>query len=106
MESKNKILIVDDHQLFREGLGLMIDREPDLKTCGEAEDATQAMRLIEKDKPDLVVVDISLGSENGIDLVKAIKAKYRKLPVLVLSMHDESLYAERALRAGAHGYVM
>ena len=102
----NRILIVDDHPLFREGLKQMIDRTADLVVCGEAENATEALKAIAGLKPDLVLVDISLGVGSGIDLVKAIKARYEDLPVLVISMHDESLYAERALRAGAMGYVM
>lgn len=103
---KSRILIVDDHPLFREGLRQMIDRSADLTVCGEAADATQAMRAIADKKPDLVMVDISLGGSSGIDLIKNIKNKYDDLPVLVVSMHDESLYAERALRAGAMGYIM
>lgn len=103
---KSRILIVDDHPLFREGLQQMIDRNPDLTVCGEAADAVQALRAIIDRKPDLVLVDISLGGSSGIDLIKQIKSKYDDLPVLVVSMHDESLYAERALRAGAMGYVM
>jgi DNA-binding NarL/FixJ family response regulator len=103
---KNRILIVDDHPLFREGLQQMIDRSPNLVVCGEAANATEALQAIAELKPALVLVDISLGSTSGIDLIKAIKAKYDDLPVLVISMHDESLYAERALRAGALGYIM
>jgi DNA-binding NarL/FixJ family response regulator len=103
---RSRILIVDDHPLFREGLKQMIDRTPDLAICGEAEDVSEALKAIGELKPDLVLVDISLGSGSGIDLVKAIKTKFGDLPVLVISMHDESLYAERALRAGAMGYVM
>ncbi len=103
---KSRVLIVDDHPLFREGLQQMIDRNPDLTVCGEAADAAQALRAIVDRKPDLVLVDISLGGSSGIDLIKNIKSKYDDLPVLVVSMHDESLYAERALRAGAMGYVM
>ena len=102
----NRILIVDDHPLFREGLKQMIDRTADLVVCGEAEDATEALKAIATLKPDLVLVDISLGIGSGIDLIKSIKTRYEDLPVLVISMHDESLYAERALRAGAMGYVM
>lgn len=102
----NRILIVDDHPLFREGLKQMIDRTADLVVCGEAEDATEALKAIAMLKPDLVLVDISLGVGSGIDLVKSIKTRYEDMPVLVISMHDESLYAERALRAGAMGYVM
>jgi DNA-binding NarL/FixJ family response regulator len=103
---KSRILIVDDHPLFREGLGQMIDRNPDLVVCGEAADAAEALKAITELKPDLVLVDITLGGSNGLDLIKIIKEKYDDLPVLVVSMHEESLYAERALRAGAMGYVM
>jgi DNA-binding NarL/FixJ family response regulator len=103
---KSRILIVDDHPLFREGLRQMIDRNPGLVVCGEAPDATEALKAVTKLKPDLVLVDISLGGSNGIDLIKTLKATWDDLPILVVSMHDESLYAERALRAGAMGYVM
>jgi len=103
---KSRILIVDDHPLFREGLGQMIDRNPDLMVCGEAADAAEALTAIAERKPDLALVDITLGGTNGLDLIKVIREKYPELPVLVVSMHEESLYAERALRAGAMGYVM
>lgn len=102
----SRVLIVDDHPLFRQGLGLLIDHEPGLSVCGEAKDADEAMRLVRETKPDLVIVDISLGGSSGIDLLKSLKAEDPELPLLVVSMHDESLYAERALRAGAMGYVM
>src|SRR5262245_55050674 len=104
--SKSKVFIVDDHQLFREGLGQMINREPDMAVCGEAINVDEAARAIEKTRPDMVVIDISLAESNGIDLVKSIRSRDNNLPILVISMHDESLYAERALRAGANGYVM
>ena len=103
---KSRILIVDDHPLFCEGLGRMIDRHPSLKVCGQAPDAASAMRAVAELRPDLVLVDISLEGANGIDLIKSLKAKYDEIPILVVSMHDESLYAERALRAGAQGYIM
>lgn len=103
---KNRIFLVDDHAMFREGLRQLIDREPDLTVCGDAAEAETALQEIRKLKPDLVVVDITLGGTSGIDLIKAIKNENEDFPVLVVSMHDESLYAERALRAGAMGYVM
>ena len=103
---ESRILIVDDHPLFREGLSKLILREPGWHVCGEAADAVEALRLIEETKPDLVTVDISLQHTNGIELITAIAEKYPELPMLVVSMHDESLYSERAIRAGAMGYVM
>lgn len=101
-----RVLIVDDHPLFRQGLAQLIAHETGLSVCGEAKDAEEAMRLVHETKPDLVIVDISLGGSSGIDLIKSLKAEDPELPLLVVSMHDESLYAERALRAGAMGYVM
>jgi DNA-binding NarL/FixJ family response regulator len=103
---KKRIFIVDDHAMFRDGLTQLIDREADLTVCGDAAEATLALEGISKSEPDLVIVDISLAGKSGIDLTKAIKKEYEDLPVLVVSMHEESLYAERALRAGAMGYVM
>ncbi len=103
---KSRILIVDDHPLFRQGLQQMIDDNPELSVCGQAADAAQALQLIPELKPDLVLVDISLAGTSGIDLIKSIRDQFEDLAVLVVSMHDESLYAERALRAGAMGYVM
>jgi DNA-binding NarL/FixJ family response regulator len=103
---KSRILIVDDHPLFREGLQQLIDRDPGLEVCGEASGAAEALQVIPQLKPDLVLVDITLGGTSGIELIKHIKTDFEELPVLVVSMHDESLYAERALRAGAMGYVM
>jgi DNA-binding NarL/FixJ family response regulator len=103
---KKRIFIVDDHAMFRDGLQQLIDREADLMVCGDAAEATKALEGIGNSEPDLVIVDISLSGKSGIDLIKAIKDEYEDLPVLVVSMHEESLYAERALRAGAMGYVM
>jgi DNA-binding NarL/FixJ family response regulator len=104
--AKHRLLIVDDHPLFREGLRQIIERDPELTVCGEASSAAEALEAIPQIKPDLVLVDISLGGTSGIDLLKAIRNEYEELPVLVVSMHEESLYAERALRAGAMGYIM
>ena len=103
---KSRILIVDDHPLFREGMQQMIDRTASLKVCGEASSPAAAMKAVAELEPDLVLVDISLEGGDGIDLIKNLKEKYEDLPILVISMHNESLYAERALRAGALGYVM
>jgi DNA-binding NarL/FixJ family response regulator len=105
-QEKSRILIVDDHPLFREGIQQLIDRNPTLIVCGEASNNTEAMKAVAELKPDLVLVDISLEGGDGIELIKSLKAKYEDLPILVISMHNESLYAERALRAGALGYVM
>ena len=99
---KTKVLLVDDHPILRQGLTRLINAEADLVVCGEAEDAAKAFDLVGSLNPDVAVIDISLKNSNGIELIKNIKARYSSLPVLVLSMHDESLYAERALRAGAH----
>src|SRR6266566_6533652 len=101
-----RIVIVDDHPLFRKGLQEMIDSDGTFAVCGEAGNAPEAMEIIRKLNPDLAIVDLSLPGANGIELIKNIRAEFPKLPILVLSMHDESLYALRALRAGAAGYVM
>jgi DNA-binding NarL/FixJ family response regulator len=102
----NRILIVDDHPMMREGLRTLISRERDLTVCGEAETAGQALDAVANLKPDLVLVDITLPGRNGIELIKDICALQHALLILVISMHDESLYAERVLRAGARGYIM
>ncbi|MBV9761095.1 MAG: response regulator transcription factor [Acidobacteriaceae bacterium] len=103
---QRKVFIVDDHPIVREGLAQMVRREPDLAVCGAAEDAPSALQMIEALKPDILIVDISLHGPDGLDLLKSVRAKDPMLPVLILSMHDESIYAERALRAGANGYIM
>jgi DNA-binding NarL/FixJ family response regulator len=100
------ILVVDDHPIVREGLRQSINKQPDLMVCGEAEDANQALDVLNRLKPDLVLMDVSMPGKSSLELVKDIKALHPKMPVLVLTMHDESLYAERFLRAGARGYVM
>jgi len=101
-----RVFVVDDHPIVRQGLSQLINREPDLMVCGEAEDARTALHSIDPLKPDILIVDVSLDGPDGIELLKAIRARDARLPVLILSMHDESLYAERALRAGANGYIM
>jgi len=106
MAVKTRIFIVDDHPLLRRGLAELINRETDMVFCGEAEDSPSAMRLIAQIKPDLVIVDISLKGYNGIELIKNIKAFDQSIQILVLSMHDESVYAMRVLKAGAKAYVM
>ena len=101
-----RVLIVDDHPVVREGLGRRINRQDDMEVCGEAETRSDALDLIASGRPDLVIVDLALKDSSGLDLIKDIKVRLPDLPVLVLSMQDESVYAERALKAGARGYVM
>ncbi len=103
---RHNILLVDDHPIVRQGLAQLVREEPDLWPCGEAETPGEARRLMEKVFPDLVVVDISLGETSGLSLIADISARYPEIPILVLSMHDEALYAERCLRLGAKGYIM
>ncbi len=105
-EQKKTVFVVDDHPLLRQGLSMMINREPDLTVCGEAEEAPAAIKAISTARPDILIVDISLNGPDGLDLVKNLRGLYPDLPVLILSMHDESIYAERALRARANGYIM
>jgi DNA-binding NarL/FixJ family response regulator len=105
-KDKYRILLVDDHPIVRQGLAEMIESQKDLMVCGTAEDLPRTLQQIDALKPDLVVLDISLKGANGIELLKHIKVHDPKLRVLMLSMHDETLYAVRALRAGAAGYIM
>ena len=105
-EMPRRIVLVDDHPIVRDGLVQMISQQPDLFVCGEAGSAEEAMTLIAEVKPDLAVVDIFLEGVNGIELTKTLHDRDPDLPILILSMHDEGLYAERAIRAGAKGYVM
>jgi DNA-binding NarL/FixJ family response regulator len=103
---KKKVLIVDDHPFMRRGLSLSINEDESFCVCGEASDVPGGLAAINEHHPDVVIVDISLAEGSGLDLIKDIYALYPDLPVLALSMHHENLYAERALRAGAKGYVM
>ena len=103
--SRKKILVVDDHAVLREGLVAQINREPDLVVCGEAGDARQALAAVEALEPDLMLADLTLPGRNGLELIRDLRAFRPKLPVLVLSMHDASLFAERVLRAGGRGYI-
>lgn len=104
-EARARILIVDDHPVVRRGLRMLIDDEPDLTVCGEAGDADEAIRALDAKKPDLVIVDLSLKGSSGLELIKRIKSRNAESKMLVSSMFDESLYAERVLNAGALGYV-
>jgi DNA-binding NarL/FixJ family response regulator len=104
--NKISIFIVDDHPLVRQGLAQIINGESDMYVCGEAEDAPKALQAVEKHQPNLIIVDISLRGNNGLELIKNIKALQHNVPILVFSMHDETVYAQRALRAGARAYVM
>src|SRR5512137_952761 len=100
-----RILLVDDHPLVRERLAEIINREPDLAVCGDAEDRHEAIAAIPAKRPHLVIVDLTLKNSDGLELIKDIRSRWPKLRMLVVSMHDESLYAERAIRAGAMGYI-
>jgi len=104
--AQTKIFIADDHPLVREWLANLIHQSPDLLVCGEGEDTQTALEAIERTVPDLAIVDISLGSGSGIELIRAIRSKFPKVAIIVLSMHDERVYAERSIRAGARGYIM
>ena len=104
-QPRARVLIVDDHPAVREALSIRISQAPDLEVCGQAEDTADALRLVEKSKPDVAIVDISLKTGDGIDLIKRIKSRDQHVRMLVWSMYGENLYAERALRAGANGYI-
>jgi DNA-binding NarL/FixJ family response regulator len=104
--SVRTILIVDDHAVFRDGLQRLISTEPGLEVCAQAADGNEALQKAAQLNPDLVIIDVVMDGMNGIDLTKALRARYPKMKLLVLSMHKEILYAERALRAGANGYIM
>ena len=101
-----QIILVEDHPIVRQGLAQLINHQPGLKVIGEAETSGKALDLVRANKPDLVILDVSLPRTNGLELIKQIRAERPHLPMLVISMHDEMLYAERSLRAGARGYIM
>lgn len=105
-QAKRQVLIVDDHPIFRSGIIQLINHESDLNVCGEICSAAEALSAVEELRPDIVLLDLSIQGTNGIELMKSIRALHPHLPALMVSMHDESIYAERALRAGARGYVM
>ncbi|MGA7391174.1 MAG: response regulator transcription factor [Terrimicrobiaceae bacterium] len=102
---KTRVLIVDDHPMTRTGLAYLINHQPDMTVCCEAQNAAQALEAVINNKPDLVLTDFTLPDKNGLELIKDLKAFAPRLPILVISMHQESLYAERVLRAGARGYI-
>jgi len=104
--AKKRVLIVDDHPIFRAGLTSLVNLETELAVCGEANDAAQAMHALEKLHPDLVLLDMSLPGKGGLELLKDIRAIAPQTPVLIISMHDETLYAERVIKAGGRGYIM
>ncbi len=106
MPNPSRIFIVDDHPVFRKGLALLINEEKDMSVCGEAEDVNEAKRAIERTAPDMVIVDITLKDKSGLELIRDLRDRDKNLPILVVSMHEEALYGERALKAGARGYIM
>jgi len=103
---RRKILLVDDHPFMRAGLAQLIERQPDLMVVGEADSPAEALRQVAKSSPDLVLTDLTMPGRSGLEFVKDLRAQYTRLLILVVSMHDEAIYAERALRAGAKGYIM
>ncbi len=103
---QKRVFLVDDHPAMRQGLKELINQETDLIVCGEAGDISSALDGIQKAKPDIAIVDLTLKESSGLDLVKDLKIRFTSLPVLILSMHNEALYAERSIRAGARGYIM
>jgi DNA-binding NarL/FixJ family response regulator len=105
-KARRRIFILDDHPITRYGLGQLINHERDLVVCGEAESASRALAAIKSARPDLVLADITMPGKSGLEFIKDLRAQHPSLPVLVMSMHDESLYAERVLRAGGRGYIM
>ena len=107
IRQKLKVLVVDDHPIIHEGLEQMLNREEDMEVCGNAQSVNQGIAQVEKLKPDFIIAYVTLkGGVSGLELVKAVKTRYPNIKILVLSMHDENLYAERAVKAGANGYLM
>jgi DNA-binding NarL/FixJ family response regulator len=104
--TKKTVLIVDDHPLMRQGLAMLINQQQDMQVCGEAEEAHTAMQRIAQNRPDIVILDLTLKGPDGLELLKTVRTTDPDLPILILSMHDEAIYAERALRARANGYIM
>ena len=100
-----KVLIVDDHPVSRDGLAIRVEHESDLEVCGEAADVAEALKVMDETKPDIAIIDVSLTNGNGIELVKETKSRFPNIRMLVWSMYDESLYADRAIQAGALGYI-
>ena len=106
VQTPRRLVVVDDHPIVRKGIQSLLAEEADLEICGEAESASEALGVIRKTHPHAIIVDISLKGTDGIELTKFVRAEFAKLPILIMSMHDETLYAERALRGGANGYIM
>ena len=106
IRKKIKIAVVEDHAMVRQGLIRLIQDEPDFTVCGEAADGHQGLKLMNESKPDIAIIDLGLQEMSGLELIKSIKIRHPRLPILVISMHDESVFAERVLRAGAKGYIM
>src|SRR5688572_32051334 len=105
-EPRRRILLVDDHPFMRAGLAQLIDRQPDMVVCGEAGNPSEALQALPKTKPDLVLSDLTMPGRSGLEFIKDLRAAHEGVAILVVSMHDESVFAERALRAGARGYIM
>jgi len=103
---RRQVLVIDDHPFMRAGLTQMIDRQPDMQICGEAGNPAEAMKVLERCRPDLVLSDITMPGRSGLEFIKDLTTTVEGVPILVVSMHDETIYAERALRAGARGYIM
>jgi DNA-binding NarL/FixJ family response regulator len=106
VKTKRRVVLVDDHPLLRQGIGQLINQEPDLEVCGEVEDRAGALKVIHSKQPDLALVDLTLKNDRGLELIKDLRVQHPNVLILVLSMHEEALYAERVLRAGARGYIM